>query len=54
MFIASLIRLVRKYLQYRATLSALGNVDDRTLRDIGLHRSQIMSAAWTVTDDLRS
>jgi uncharacterized protein YjiS (DUF1127 family) len=41
----SLIRMVRDYFRRRATLAEIANLDDRTLRDIGLTRARI-PASW--------
>jgi uncharacterized protein YjiS (DUF1127 family) len=41
----SLIRMVRDYLQRRATLAEIAQLDERTLRDIGLARVQV-PATW--------
>jgi uncharacterized protein YjiS (DUF1127 family) len=38
---------VRRWVRYRRNMQALGKLDDRMLRDIGLIRSVIQSAAWT-------
>lgn len=46
MFLSSLIRYCRKYIRYRASLSELSALDERTLADIGLKRSEIMAVAW--------
>jgi uncharacterized protein YjiS (DUF1127 family) len=46
MFLATIVRFVRSYLQYRTTISALSDLDERGLRDIGLTRGQIAGAAW--------
>jgi uncharacterized protein YjiS (DUF1127 family) len=46
MFLATLVRLARTYLKYRSTVSALADLDERSLRDIGLTRYDISSAAW--------
>ncbi len=41
----SLIRMVRDYLRRRSALAEIANLDDRTLRDIGLTRARI-PASW--------
>ena len=44
---------VRKQLAIRATVAELRSLDDRTLSDIGLHRSEIDSIAWVGFDRIR-
>src|SRR5215207_7278797 len=44
---------VRKQLANRATVAELRSLDDRTLSDIGLHRSEIDSIAWVGFDRIR-
>jgi uncharacterized protein YjiS (DUF1127 family) len=44
---------VRKQLAIRATVAELRSLDDRTLRDIGLDRSEIDSIAWVGFDRIR-
>jgi uncharacterized protein YjiS (DUF1127 family) len=46
MLLATIIRAVRTYLKYRTTLMALRRLDDRTLDDIGINRSQLAATAW--------
>ena len=49
MFIASLIGAIMRYARYRAQLITISKLDDRTLRDIGLDRRELRSAAWDMT-----
>jgi uncharacterized protein YjiS (DUF1127 family) len=46
MFIASLVGAIAQYLRYRSQLTSISSLDDRILRDIGLNRSELRSAAW--------
>lgn len=46
MYIATLIRSYAAWRKYRTAVHQLAELDDRTLRDIGLSRSQIRGAAW--------
>jgi uncharacterized protein YjiS (DUF1127 family) len=43
----------RKRRAIRATVAELRSLDDRTLRDIGLDRSEIDSIAWVGFDRIR-
>jgi uncharacterized protein YjiS (DUF1127 family) len=45
MYLASLVRGFAAWRQYRAAVRELAHLDDRTLRDIGLTRSDIHRAA---------
>jgi len=45
MFITSLIRAFGEWRRYRAAIRDLAALDDRTLDDIGLNRSEIREAA---------
>jgi uncharacterized protein YjiS (DUF1127 family) len=47
MYIASLIRSYAAWRKYRTAVHQLAELDDRTLRDIGISRSQIKGAAWS-------
>ncbi len=40
MLIAVLLDTIRRYLRYRSQLASINELDDRTLRDIGLIRSE--------------
>jgi uncharacterized protein YjiS (DUF1127 family) len=46
MLVAFLFDTVGRYLRYRFQLASIGELDDRTLRDIGLTRSELRAAAW--------
>ncbi|MDB5575089.1 MAG: hypothetical protein JWR80_265 [Bradyrhizobium sp.] len=46
MFIATLVGAIAQYLRYRSQLTSISQLDDRILRDIGLNRSELRSAAW--------
>ena len=46
MYIATLIRSYAAWRTYRVAVHQLAELDDRSLRDIGLSRSQIKGAAW--------
>jgi uncharacterized protein YjiS (DUF1127 family) len=46
MWIASLVAALRTWARYRATVRQLSELDSRTLKDIGLDRSQIENIAW--------
>ena len=47
MYIASLMRSYAAWRKYRTAVHQLAELDDRTLRDIGISRSQIKGAART-------
>lgn len=42
----SLIALIRRYARYRSDLAAIAQLDDRTLRDIGINRSEFATSEW--------
>jgi uncharacterized protein YjiS (DUF1127 family) len=46
MLLASIIDLFRRYVRYRSQLSSIEELDERTLRDIGLSRGELATAAW--------
>ena len=46
MLIASSIALVRRYARYRSQLTSISQLDERTLRDIGISRGELATAAW--------
>lgn len=47
MLIAFLFDAIGRYLRYRSQLASIVALDDRTLRDIGLNRSELRAVAWT-------
>ena len=49
MLIASSIALVRRYARYRSQLANISALDERTLRDIGISRGELVTAAWSLT-----
>lgn len=46
MFLATIVRFARAYLKYLSTVSALADLDDRRLTDIGVTRGDITTVAW--------
>jgi uncharacterized protein YjiS (DUF1127 family) len=42
----SLIALIRRYARYRSELTSISQLDERTLRDIGISRGELSTAAW--------
>ena len=46
MYLASLIRGFAAWRRYRNAVQQLSDLDDRTLQDIGINRTQIRQAAW--------
>jgi uncharacterized protein YjiS (DUF1127 family) len=46
MVIAFLYDSVGRYLRYRSQLASMTDLDDRTLSDIGLDRSELRTVAW--------
>lgn len=49
MFIASLIYAIKRYARYRSQLGSINDLDERTLRDIGISRGELVTAAWRMT-----
>ncbi len=48
MLLINMISAVRQWMRYRRSLRALSFLDERTLRDIGLTRSELHATAWSV------
>jgi uncharacterized protein YjiS (DUF1127 family) len=46
MLIAFLFDTLGRYLRYRSHLASITELDDRTLRDIGIDRSELRATAW--------
>ena len=46
MLIAFIYDTVGRYLRYRSQLASMAELDDRTLSDIGLNRSELRTVAW--------
>ncbi|MGA7994327.1 MAG: DUF1127 domain-containing protein [Bradyrhizobium sp.] len=46
MLIAFLFDTVGRYLRYRIQVASMVELDDRTLSDIGLNRSELRTVAW--------
>ena len=51
MFLASFIDAIRKYARYRSQLTSLNQLDERTLRDIGINPSEIESCVYDRSGD---
>ena len=45
MYLSSMIRAFAAWRRYRSAVQQLADLDDRTLADIGLNRTQIRQAA---------
>jgi uncharacterized protein YjiS (DUF1127 family) len=45
MLIASTIAVIRRYSRYRSQLECISQLDERTLRDIGISRGELATAA---------
>jgi uncharacterized protein YjiS (DUF1127 family) len=46
MLVAFLFDTIGRYLRYRSQLASIDALDDRTLDDIGLNRSELRAVAW--------
>lgn len=46
MFLAKFLRDYRTWRRYRASVRELSKLDDHTLADIGISRSEIEAIAW--------
>ena len=46
MLIAFLYETIGRYFRYRSQLASINDLDDRTLRDIGLNRDELKTTAW--------
>ena len=46
MYLSNMIRAFAAWRRYRSGVRELADLDDRTLADIGLNRTQIRQAAW--------
>jgi len=46
MLIAFLFDAAGRYFRYRSQLASIIELDDRTLSDIGLNRSELHAVAW--------
>jgi uncharacterized protein YjiS (DUF1127 family) len=46
MLIAFLFDTLGRYFRYRSQLASITELDDRTLRDIGIDRSELRATAW--------
>lgn len=54
MLVAILFETIGRYFRYRTQLASIDVLDDRTLRDIGLERSELRMAAWNMAAHARS
>ena len=48
LIVVFLFETIGRYLRYRHQLASINVLDDRTLRDIGLERSELRAAAWDI------
>jgi len=46
MLISSLIALIGRYACYRSQLASINQLDERTLRDIGISRGEPATSTW--------
>lgn len=46
MFLSQIVRLIRRWFRYDASVRELSRLGDRELADIGIHRSEIARVAW--------
>ena len=46
MYIAQLIRAFAAWRRYRMAVQQLAQMDERTLQDLGINRSQIKQVVW--------
>jgi uncharacterized protein YjiS (DUF1127 family) len=46
MYLSTMIQAFAVWRRYRSAVRQLADLDDRTLADIGLNRTQIRRAAW--------
>ena len=46
MLIAVLFETIGRYIRYRFQLASIDGLDDRTLRDIGINRTELRATAW--------
>ncbi|MES1154811.1 MAG: DUF1127 domain-containing protein [Pseudorhodoplanes sp.] len=48
MFLPNVVRLIRRWFRYDASVRELSRLGDRELADIGINRSEIGRIAWEV------
>jgi uncharacterized protein YjiS (DUF1127 family) len=48
-FLLSIYQNIRAYWRYRRCLIELSKLDDKTLRDVGMSRSEAYARAWQET-----
>ena len=49
MLLTSAIAMIRRYVRYRSQLTSISQLDERTLRDIGVSRGELATVAWRYT-----